>query len=743
VTSDLERVRAALASEYQIEREVGRGGMATVYLARERKHDRVVAIKVVRPELASSLGPQRFLQEIRIAARLSHPHIVPLLTSGQTEDTLYYVMPYVEGESLRAHLAREPQMSLEATVRIARQVASALSYSHAHGIVHRDIKPENILLTGGVALVADFGLATALEHAEGFRLTAPGLHVGTPWYMSPEQIGGPFDGRSDLYSLGCVVYEMLTGEPPFTGRTSAAILSRHAVDRVPSMRTIRPEIPERVELALNRALAKVPADRFATADEFAEALEARGAALEPSATPEASIAVLPFVDSSKNRDQAYLCEGIAEELLDALTRMGTIRVASRTSAFALSGHGLDVCEIGRRLHVHSVLEGVVRVAGDRLRISVTLTDVNDGYQSWSVRYDSVLADVFAIQDEIARAVMSRLRLDSGRIGGPVVAPGTSDLTSYRDYLRGRHFAYRRTEADLRQAIASFETALRQEPGFHLAAVGLADAWFMLGLCGAVAPDNAMPRALDAIGGLLARGRESAEALAVQGSVRAVYDWDWTGAEADFRRALALTPNNPAVLHRYALDCLVPQRRLEEAHTALRQVLERDPLSLVTATAVGWLHVLEGRTAPAVSAFRSVLELDSSFGMAKYFLGLALLHSGSPAEAVAILEEATAVTGRSAETLAALGAACAAAGRREDAERLLAELETSARTRYVSPVLLAQLLLPLGRSDDALGRLEEGYERRAAEMIWLAVRPTWSSLQGHPRYQALLRAVGLV
>jgi eukaryotic-like serine/threonine-protein kinase len=743
VKTDLDRLRAALAPEYQVEREVGRGGMATVYLARERKHDRMVAIKVLHRELASSLGPERFLQEIRIAARLSHPHIVPLLTSDQTDDTLYYVMPYVEGESLRAHLGREPQMSLEATVRIARQVASALSYSHAHGIVHRDIKPENILLTGGVAMVADFGLAMALEHAGAFRLTSPGLHVGTPWYMSPEQIGGPFDGRSDLYSLGCVVYEMLIGEPPFTGRTPTAILSRHAVDPVPRIRTIRPEIPEAVERALNRALAKVPADRFATADEFVAALEARDAPRALHATPEASIAVLPFTDSSKDRDQAYLCEGIAEELLDALTRIGTIRVASRTSAFALSGQGLDVCEIGRRLHVRSVLEGVVRAAGDRFRVSVTLTNVEDGYQSWSVRYDGAMADVFAIQDEIARTVVSRLQLDADRIGGPVVAPGTSDPEAYRDYLRGRHFANRRTETDLRHAIASFESALRQEPGFHLAAAGLADAWFMLGLGGAAAPDEAMPQAKRAIERAVASGRESAEALAVQGSVRAVYEWDWTGAEADFRRGLALTPNNSAVLHRYALDCLVPQGRLGEARAALRQVLERDPLSLVTTAAVGWLHVLEGRTEPAIGAFRSVLELDPSFGLAKYFLGLALLHGGSAAEAVAVLEEATAVTGRSTETLAALGSACAAAGRNQDAERLLAELESAATIRYVSPVLLAQLLLSLDRAEDALSRLEEGHERHAAEMIWLAVRPTWTSLRGHPRYQALLRSVGLV
>jgi serine/threonine-protein kinase len=743
VTIDPDRLRAALAPDYQIERELGRGGMATVYLARERKHDRMVAIKVLRPEIARLLGAERFLREIRIAARLYHPHIVPLLASNHTDDTLYYVMPYVEGESLRAHLGREPQMALDATVRIAGQVASALSYSHAHGIVHRDIKPENILLSGGIAMVADFGIAMAVEQAGSSRLTEPGLSVGTPSYMSPEQMGGPIDGRSDLYSLGCVVYEMLTGEPPFNGRTPAAIMSRHALAPVPRIRTIRPGVPEAVERVLGRAMAKIPADRFATADEFAAALEARDTAVPPPLAPEGSVAVLPFVDSSKGRDQAYLCEGIAEELLDALTRLGSIRVASRTSAFALSGQGLDVCEIGRRLHVRSVLEGVVRSAGERFRVSVSLTNVEDGYQSWSVRYDCAMADVFDIQDEIARAVVSRLGLGIDLIGGPVVAPGASDPEAYRAYLRGRHFANRRTEANLRQAIASFESALRQETGFYLAAAGLGDAWFMLGVCGAVAPDEAMPRARQAVERAVTSGRESAEALSVLGSVRAVYEWDWVGAEADFRRALALAPGNPAVLHRYALDCLAPRGRLEEAHALLRLASDRDPLSLVTTTAVGWLHVLEGRTSQAVAAFRSALELDPSFGLAKYFLGLALLYGGSPADAVAVLEEAIAVAGSSTETLAVLGSACAGAGRRDDAERMLAELETTATTRYVSPVLLAQLLLSLGRAEDALSRLEEGGERHAAEMIWLAVRPTWSSLRNHPRFQALLREVRLV
>ena len=737
----VERLREALAPEYDVMREIGQGGMATVYLALEQKHARQVAIKVLRPEIAGTVGPDRFLREIRIAARLSHPHIVPLLASGQAGGFLYYVMPFIEGDSLRARLNREGHLSIEATLRIAREVAAAVGYSHAQGVVHRDLKPENILLSGGVAVVTDFGIASAIENAGSSPLTEVGLAVGTPTYMSPEQAMGIVDGRSDVYSLACVIYEMLGGHPPFSGPTPLALLARHATAPIPALSGIRPEVPQSIERALGRALAKDPADRFATAEDFARALDAERVEPAPVVAQD-SIAVLPFTDLSKDRDQGYLCEGIAEELLDALTRLGSLRVASRTSAFALSGQHLDLREIGRRLKVRSVLEGAVQAAGERLRISVTLTGVEDGFRIWSERYDRAMTDVFEVQDEIARTVVARLLPHLGATGAPVVAPGIGDLEAYRAYLQGRHFASRRTEADLRRAIASFESALAREPGFALAAAGLADAWFMLGVYGALPPDEAMPRAKQAASRAMASGLESAEALAVLGSVRAVYDWDWTGAEADLRRALALSPANPAVLHRYAVNGLLPRGRFAEARASLHQALERDPLSLVTAASVGLLHYLEGQTADAIAACRGVLELDPRFGLASYFLGLALLQSESPAEAVPALEAATAATGRSAETVAALGAAYAAAGRRDDAARCLTELETAARTRYVSPALEAQVLLGLGRSEDALTCLEQARDRRAAEMIWLAVRPTWAPLRSDPRFQALLTQVGL-
>jgi serine/threonine-protein kinase len=641
-------------------------------------------------------------------------------------------MPFIEGDSLRARLDREGRLSIPATMRIARQVASALTYAHAQGVVHRDIKPENIMLTGDAAVVADFGIATAIEQAGASRLTQTGVSIGTPIYMSPEQATGTADGRSDVYSLGCVVFEMLTSQPPFIGPSALAIMMRHATEPVPSLQTIRPEVPHGMGLALGRALSKSPTERFATPDEFVAALESPDAApLPPSPNTVDSIAVLPFKDLSREQDQAYLCEGIAEELRDALMRLGSLRVASRH---------LDAREAGRRLDVRSILEGSVRVAGDRLRISVTLSSVETGFQLWSERYDEAMTDVFQVQDDIARRVVARLVPDSDR-GGPVVAPGTADLEAYRAYLRGRHFAQRRTAADLQKAIESYEAALAREPGFALAAAGLADAWFVLPVYGALAPDAAMPKAKAAIERAMTPGRESAEALAVLGSIRAVYEWDWTGAETDFRRALSLSPGNPTVLHRYAVNCLLPLGRFAEGLARLEEALEREPMSLLAATSLGLVHYLERRTAAAVSAYNSVLELDTGFGLARYLLGVALLETATPADAVPVLEAACAAI-RSAEGLAALATAYATVDRMDEAVRLFAELEGRSGTGYVSPVLLAQVQLALRRPELAFDQLERACERRAAELAWLAVRPTWAPLRGAERFQDLLRRVRL-
>ena len=333
MTDSIIRLNAALEGRYRVEREIGEGGMAVVYLADDLKHERKVALKVLKPELAAAVGAERFLAEIKVTANLQHPNILPLYDSGQADQFLYYVMPYIEGGTLRDKLNGEKQLAVEETIKIAKAVAGALSFACARSVIHRDIKPENILLQSGQALVADFGMALALSAVGGDRLTATGLSLGTPTYMSPEQASGDtqLDGRSDLYSLACVLYEMLVGEPPFTGPTALAVVARHMADPVPPPDTVRPDIPSGVVQALGKALGKTPSDRFASAAAFAEELTEE---TTEGVSAIKAAAVLPFRSMSADPDDEFFADGITEEIINALAHLEGLRVAARSSSFA-------------------------------------------------------------------------------------------------------------------------------------------------------------------------------------------------------------------------------------------------------------------------------------------------------------------------------------------------------------------------------------------------------------------------
>src|SRR5438477_3629786 len=519
----LARLRGALADRYAIERELGHGGMATVYLAHDLKHSRSVAIKVLRPELAAALGAERFLREIEIAARLTHPHILPLHDSGEATGFLYYVMPYVEGESLRDRLRREPQLPVEEAVRIAREVATALSHAHAHDVVHRDIKPENIRLSGGEAVGADFGIARAIVAAGAETLTDTGLAVGTPGYMSPEQATGAMqlDGRSDVYSLGCVLYEMLAGHPPFLGTTAREMLAGHSVRGVPPLRTIRPELPPALERVVLKALAKSPADRFATATAFSEALTRAGApppfarrAARPalfaaagvtalvagyvlltrppssSDEPSQSIAVLPFKNIGGDVSNEPFSDGMTDEITTALGKVEGLRVAARSVAFRFKGKNVVPEEIGRQLHVLYVLDGGVRMGGNRRRVSAQLINVARGNEIWSEEYDRDARDrdVFAVQDEITRAIVAALRVHLSGPTSPALAKRSTGSPEAHDlYLQGRYFFAKRDSANLRKARDYFERAIQKDASYAVAWSGLSDAYSHSPVFGYVPP----------------------------------------------------------------------------------------------------------------------------------------------------------------------------------------------------------------------------------------------------------------
>ncbi|MDQ3081697.1 MAG: protein kinase, partial [Gemmatimonadota bacterium] len=489
-TLPIQRLRESLSHSYTIDRELGRGGMATVFLAQDIKHDRVVALKVLHLDLAASLGPDRFLREIKLAARLNHPHILPLFDSGNADGFLYYVMPYVEGESLRERLDRDNQLSVDEAVHHGRAIASALDYAHRQNIVHRDIKPENVMVYEGEAMVMDFGIAKAVSAAGSETLTQTGMMIGTPAYASPEQGAGEtnLDGRSDQYSLACMIYEMLSGERPFSGSSPQAVLAKRFTQTPRPLRSLRSTIPESVEKAVARAMATEASARFATSAIFAQALGA-GSLTTPTdsqALPQAtisaakSVAVLPFANMSADPDNEYFTDGMAEEIINALTKIRALRVASRTSSFAFKGKNEDIGEIGRKLKVSTVLEGSVRKMGNRLRITAQLVNVADGYHLWSERYDREMEDVFAIQDDISQAIVKALRVILSEDEKKHVEKArVVNVQAYDFYLRGRQFFHQLRRKSLDYARQMLNKAIEIDPDYALAYAGVADCYSLL------------------------------------------------------------------------------------------------------------------------------------------------------------------------------------------------------------------------------------------------------------------------
>jgi serine/threonine-protein kinase len=728
--------------------------MSCVYLADDLKHDRKVALKVLRAD-SDFVTSDRFTREIRLTAQLTHPLILPLLDSGQIDGHAFYVMPYVEGESLRDRLVREKQLPFADVLQIARDVGDALAYAHAHDVVHRDIKPENILLSAGHAVVADFGIARAISAAASVEgsLTYSGVSVGTPSYMSPEQsLGENVDGRTDVYALGCVVFEMLTGRVPFHGTTAAAMLAHKVTGVIPDVGALRGAVPPNVVDVVQRSLARDVDDRFQNVEDFTEALSASsaGEVVIPRLADVSAItiAVLPFVSMSPNAEDEYLGDGISEELMHVLAGVAGLRVVARTSAFTFKKANADVREIGRRLRARRVVEGSVRRSGNRLRVTAKLVDTDSALEIWSERFDRKVDDLFDIQDEIATSVARRLKellfAESGThlpTGITTKPPPTASLSAYEEYLKGRYHWGSRTEAGLHKSAEHLERAVSKDPAFALAHAALADTVATLGLYGMASPDLVMPRALASAERALALDPSLAEALAARGCVAAIYHWNWSAAERDFARAIAADAQYPTAHHWFAAHVLVPLGRFAEAEGALARAHELDPLSLTIGVSLAALRYYQRRYDEAVEASHDVLRLDARFAMAHYFRGLALEQMRRIDDARSALAEASSWS-NSAEIMAAVAHVSAAAGDDKRARQLRDELAARSRDRYLSPTLLAQIELSLGDSDAAMEHLEAAHRQHSADLIWLAVRPTFDALHADPRFQMLLAALGL-
>ena len=716
----IEKLRAAISDEYLIDRELGKGGMATVYLAQDAKHDRLVALKVLHPELAASLGPDRFLREIKLAAKLNHPHILGLHDSGEADGFLYYVMPYIEGESLRDRLDRVQQFNIDEAIHHGRAIASALDYAHRQGIVHRDIKPENVMLYEGEAMVMDFGIAKALSQAGPETLTQTGMMIGTPAYVSPEQAAGEtnLDGKSDQYSLACVLYEMLSGERPFAGATPQAVMAKRFAEMPKPLRAIRTSIPESVEKAVTKAMAIDASGRYGTAAQFGQALVS-GSMITPTDTaslPQTvvsaakSVAVLPFTNMSADVENEYLADGMAEEIINALNKVQSLRVAARTSSFAFKGKNEDVGDIGRKLKVSTVLEGSVRKMGSRLRITAQLVNVADGYHLWSERYDREMEDVFAIQDDISQAIVKALKviLTEGE-KKQIEKARVENVQAYDYYLRGRQYYYIHRKS-LEYARQMFNRAVETDPEYARAYAGVADTCSLLYMYYDAREFN-----------LKQADYASAKALELEPDL----------AEAHVARGLAISLS----------------KRFAEAEKEFEIAMKLDPKLFEAPYWYGRALEAEGRFQEAVRMYDRAQTLRPEDYQAPSFLAQAYRALGMKEEAVAadrraikLMLERLELNPSDARAANLLAATYASIGETEKA------LDYAERSLVIDPddaMLLYNVCCTytlLGRNDEAIGCLERAVDKGFGHREWIDHDPDLEPLRGNPRFQSIMRGM---
>ena len=668
---------------------------------------------------------------------MNHPHILGLHDSGQADDLLFYVMPYVRGESLRQMLQRKTRLSIEEAIHLTRQVAAALDYAHAHDIVHRDIKPENILLHEGEAMVMDFGIACVLDRGGADPITSTGLVVGTPIYMSPEQVAGqpPLDARTDVYSLGCVLYEMLVGEPPFSGPSAAAVVRARLFDTAPDVRQRRADVPPAVNQALRKALAPDRADRFASAGAFAAALSE---AFTQPRTP--SVAVLPFLNMSADPENEYFADGITEDVIAQLSKVPALKVISRTSVMRFKKRDADLQQIAAQLNAATLLDGSVRRVGTRVRIVAQLIDAATDQHLWAETYDRELTDIFAIQTDVALHIAAALNAElSADEKTRIRQPPTTDLDAYQLYLQGRHCMLRFTEEGMRKGIAFFERAIARDRTYALAHAGAAFAYLELAETGAMKPAVAQQHAREAIAAALSLDSTLGEAHCMRGQLLVQADFDWPGAEAAFKRALQLSPSNADACDFYGRLC-ASLGRFDEAIALNQRAQELDPLAHRADFATTLIRAR--RFDEALTAAKAAVEFDPHYDRAHATLGWAYLKHDMPAEGLAEVELAVRLSPENTGWLAQLGEAYGLTGRQADARRILERLESLSQERYVSPYHFAYVHTGLGDYDRAIDYLERACEDRAGAVHGIGGSFLFWPLHGHPRFTARLRKMRL-
>jgi len=741
VTDALERLTSALADRYRIERELGRGGMATVYLAHDLRHGRDVAVKVLHEDLGAALGKERFLREISIVANLTHPHILPLHDSGEAGGCLFYVMPYVPGQSLRSRLLRERQLAIDEALHITREIGDALAHAHRAGIVHRDVKPGNILLADDHALLADFGIARVVVSTDTtqVQLTGTGMIIGTVEYLSPEQAfgEGAVGPASDQYALACVLYEMLAGEVPFTGATAQSVIAKRMVASPTPLRMLRASVPPVVEAAVDRALSRAVVDRFRSVADFVQALIQAGPAAACSPPPDLSLAVLPFANLSADPENEYFSDGITEDIIAQVSKVSALTVISRTSVMRFKRTTLGLREVAATLGVSNILEGSVRRAGDRLRITAQLIDARTDQHLWAETYDRHLTDVFEIQSDVAKAIAGALRATlTTEEQARLTSVDSVDVDTYNDTLLGRHHLQRQVEEAMYEGIACLDRAIARDERYAPAHAWRGAAYAFLSLGYFSVPGGTFRKQAE---GSLRRALELdptlGDAMAWSANIAMQYDHDWENAERTFVRALEVDPNSAAAREMYG-NLLAATGRHRESAQLFEAAGLLDPLSsTVLGNAALCAH--RARAFPrAAELFARQIALNPELAVWQALRAPTLARMGRGAEAAEAARKVAASYAGTAGPLAAL--VVAETGLVDEARRRLSECEQLRRERNVWLVGLAMGYAAIGEIDVALSRLEEAYEARDFWMIWLKVQPELDPLRADARFHELLR-----